>query len=112
MFHFIKFVIMIILDSQNIKSRLKCKYSEATTRIYHRTCNQWRTLEKRFRRWGVQGYGRPRRGSGAENFSKFGKKSLKKIANIHYFRVVFKRKHNIGWGQFAKTLKFFDGNSI
>ena len=44
--------------------------------------NQWRTLGR-----GVQGYGRPRRGSGggAVEFSKFSKTILKKITKMHYF---------------------------
>ena len=42
---------------------------------------------KKFR--GVQGYVRPRRGS-PENFRKFAKIFLEKIAKMHYFGLFFK----------------------
>ena len=50
---------------------------------------------KKFRR--VQGYGRPRRGSGGgaprtpENFRKFAKKFLKKIEKMHYLGRIFNK---------------------
>ena len=55
--------------------------------------SQWRTQEKIS---GVQGYGRPRRGSGGaaprtpENFRKFAKKFLRKLQKMNYFSIFFK----------------------
>ena len=96
--------------------------------LMHKLTRQWGTQEKIS---GVQGYGRPRRGSGGvapltpENFRKFAKKFLKKIAkrgvfspilqrNFKTLRKIFARltKNTIDWGNFEKTLKFFDENSI
>ena len=84
---------------------------------------------KRFR--GVQGYGRPRRGSGGadrpgrrRNFLKFAKNSLRKLLNMHYFSLFFKKFQNYALhfcafgrktqfvGKFEKILKIFDENSI
>ena len=50
---------------------------------------QWRTQEKF--RWGVQGYGRPRRGSGGGKFSKIWKNFLRKLQKINYFSIFFKK---------------------
>ena len=84
---------------------------------------------KKFR--GVQGYGRPRRGSGGEpprtpeNFRKFAKIFLKKIAKMHYFSLSFKKNltnHTLIFlafglkaqivGQLWENCESFDENSI
>ena len=89
---------------------------------------QCRTQEKIS---GVQGYGRPRRGSGGvapgtpENFRKFAKIFIKKIAKNALFWPTFQRKFkkpsvkfsrvwakNNLVGKFWEKFDFFDNNSI
>ena len=78
---------------------------------------------KNFR--GVQCYGLPRRGSGGgreprtpENFRKFAKQFLKKIAKMYYFRLLFKEISKLcvkflrAWTRNSIAWEIFDENSI
>ena len=62
-------------------------------RIHEEALYQWRTQEKVS---GVQGYGRPRRGSGGgaprtpENFRKFANNLLRKLQKMPYFSIFSK----------------------
>ena len=81
--------------------------------------------------WGVQGYGRPCRGSGGGApgrrgiFENLQKNSLRKLQKMKHFRLFCKKiskpcvkfsrvwtKNTIRWGNFEKILKIFDENSI